>query len=78
MKIKIPDQIYLVEDMLNTNLLKIAVFFIIAIFLFGSVTNVFAQEKELREMQILSDTLFKTMSIDELKKIQQEYGDRVE
>ena len=78
MKIKIPDQTSLVEDMLNTKVLKIVIFFIIAIFLAGSVTNVSAQDKELREMQILSDTLFKTMSIDELKKIQQEYGERVE
>src|SRR5210317_877753 len=54
---------------------KITSFFIVSIFLFA---NVFAQEKELREMQILSDTLFKTMSIDELKNIQLEYGDRVD
>ena len=38
----------------------------------------YAQDKELREMQVLADTLFRKMSIDELKKIQEEYGDRVE
>lgn len=54
---------------------KITSFLIVSIFLSA---NVFAQEKELREMQILSDTLFKTMSIDELKNIQLEYGDRVD
>ena len=38
----------------------------------------FAQEKQLRDMQVLADTLFQNMSIDELKKIQQEYQGRVQ
>jgi tetratricopeptide (TPR) repeat protein len=37
----------------------------------------FSQDRELREMQILGDTLFKSLSIEELKKIQEEYQRRV-
>ena len=37
-----------------------------------------AQQTQLQDMQVLADTLFRNMSIDELKKIQQEYQDRVQ
>jgi cellulose synthase operon protein C len=57
---------------------KISASVILIIFLVGSISNVMAQDKELREMQILGDTLFQKMSIDELKNIQLEYGDRVD
>jgi tetratricopeptide (TPR) repeat protein len=41
--------------------------------------SLFAQDdRQLREMETLSDTLFKTMSIDELKKIQQIFKGRVD
>jgi tetratricopeptide (TPR) repeat protein len=37
-----------------------------------------AQQAQLKDMQVLADTLFQNMSIDELKKIQQEYQNRVQ
>jgi TolA-binding protein len=37
----------------------------------------FAQDREAREMEILADTLFQTMSIDEIKAVQKEYNERV-
>ena len=37
-----------------------------------------AQTREAKEMEILADTLFKTMSIEDIKAVQKEYMDRTE
>jgi TolA-binding protein len=48
------------------------------VLLLVSAQGVFAQERELQKMQSLSDSLFRNMSIDELKMIQQEYNSKVD
>ena len=47
--------------------------------IFLNVFSLYAQDtRELRKMESLSDTLFKTMSIDELIKIQKIFKNRVD
>jgi len=59
----------------RTNL-KIIFLFLFTFLVFLQSIN--AQDRELLEMEALSDTLFKTMSIDELKRIQEIYKNRVD
>ena len=54
----------------------IILFFLFTFILFYGLMN--GQDKELKEMEILADTLFKSMSIDELKQIQQNFIQRVQ
>jgi tetratricopeptide (TPR) repeat protein len=56
----------------------------ILVFLIFSFTFVllpgltYAQDREARELEVLGDTLFQSMSIEELKNIQSEYQKRIE
>lgn len=49
----------------------------IFLFIFGN-RSLISQDKQLREMQALGDTLFQNVSIEEMKKIQEEYQKRVD
>ena len=55
---------------------RITVVIVVFLLFFGH-TSLLSQDKELREMQALGDTLFRNMSIEELKKIQEEYQKRI-
>ena len=61
----------------SSNRLNLLGLFLILIFVFMSGT-IRGQQTQLQDMQVLADTLFQNMSIDELKKIQQEYQGRVQ
>ena len=55
------------QNIFKTDFLIVILTFTFTFVVFQQLT--FAQDKELVEMQALGDTLFKTMSIDELKLI---------
>ncbi len=75
-KLKIINNNISIIKNVEKNMYKIV--FTIIWFLVSFAFTTIAQEKELRKMEALSDTLFETMSIDELIKIQKTLNNRVD